>query len=222
MQPQVTASASGVGTASFDDPFGGPGSAHLSRTELMTDFNMLQDSFDSLFTSTLLFDNQSITELICALAQLTVGVLENLNPLSLTQSQRSTAAAEGEILAQINTFAMSRLVETALVNVSRIDNIWKIIVAHFDILSNCQVLAIRQLTIEALQTIVLEVFAHKKTLQPSKGSARGAREKPSRPRHAKTGSYIGENVSDDDLDEKAAGQDVLDSAEGENDGEEGS
>ena len=36
---------------------------------------------------------------------------------------------------------MSRLVETALVNVSRIDNFWKIIVAHFDILSNCQVLA---------------------------------------------------------------------------------
>ena len=54
--------------------------------------------------------------------------------------------------------------ETALVNVSRIDNIWKIIVAHFDILSNCQVLAIRQLTIEALQTIVLAIFAHKKTL----------------------------------------------------------
>ena len=62
----------------------------------------------------------------------------SLNPLSLSQStNKSNQAAEGEILAQINTFAMSRLVETALVNVSRIDNIWKIIVAHFDILSNC-------------------------------------------------------------------------------------
>ena len=70
---------------------------------------------------------------------------------------------------------MSRLVETALVNVSRIDNIWKIIVAHFNILSNCQVLAIRQLTIEALQTIVLEVFAHKKSLNPQQRS-----EKPSK------------------------------------------
>ena len=44
---------------------------------------------------------------------------------------------DSEILAQINTFAMSRLVETALVNVSRIESIWKILIAHFDILSNC-------------------------------------------------------------------------------------
>ena len=120
----------------------------VKQDPLITDLKMLQDSFDSLFTSTLLFDMQSLAELICALAQLTVGVLENLNQPMFSQNQRSTA--EGEILAHINTFAMSRLVETALVNVSRIDNIWKIIVAHFDILSNCQVLAIRQLTIEAL------------------------------------------------------------------------
>lgn len=57
---------------------------------------------------------------------------------------------DSEILAQINTFAISRLVESALVNTSRIEGFWKIIVAHFDILSSCPVLAIRQLTIEAL------------------------------------------------------------------------
>lgn len=45
---------------------------------------------------------------------------------------------------------MSRLVEATLVNVSRIEGLWKIIITHFEILSNCQVLAIRQLTIEAL------------------------------------------------------------------------
>ena len=44
---------------------------------------------------------------------------------------------DSEILAQINTFAMTRLVEATLVNVSRIEGLWKIIVAHFDILSNC-------------------------------------------------------------------------------------
>ena len=63
---------------------------------------------------------------------------------------------------------MSRLVETALVNVTRIDNFWKIIVAHFDILSNCQVLAIRLLTVDALQTIILAIFAHKKTIAAQK------------------------------------------------------
>ena len=94
----------------------------------------MHDNFDSLFSSTLLIDIQSLAELICALAQLTVGVLENFSsPTFMPRSQ----ATEGEILAQINTFAMTRLVETALVNVSRIESIWKIIVAHFDILSNC-------------------------------------------------------------------------------------
>ena len=40
------------------------------------DLQILQDSFDTLFTSSLLFDQQSLTELVAALAQLTVGVLE--------------------------------------------------------------------------------------------------------------------------------------------------
>lgn len=35
---------------------------------LLGDLHMLQESFDSLFTSTLLFDMQSLAELICALA----------------------------------------------------------------------------------------------------------------------------------------------------------
>ena len=41
-----------------------------SRTTdpLLADLHMLQESFDSLFTSTLLFDMQSLAELICALA----------------------------------------------------------------------------------------------------------------------------------------------------------
>ena len=36
---------------------------------------------------------------------------------------------ESEVLANINTFAISRLVETALVNISRIEVIWKILVS---------------------------------------------------------------------------------------------
>lgn len=35
---------------------------------------------------------------------------------------------EGEVLANVNTFAITRLVETALVNISRIEQIWKILV----------------------------------------------------------------------------------------------
>ena len=46
---------------------------------LVTDLQILQDSFDSLFTSTYLFDSQSLAELITSLGQLTVGVLEVIN-----------------------------------------------------------------------------------------------------------------------------------------------
>lgn len=46
---------------------------------------------------------------------------------------------ESEILTSINTFAITRLVETAFVNISRIEVIWKVLIAHFDILSNCKV-----------------------------------------------------------------------------------
>jgi len=35
---------------------------------MIAELHMLQESFDSLFTSTLLFDMQSLAELICALA----------------------------------------------------------------------------------------------------------------------------------------------------------
>jgi hypothetical protein len=65
-------------------------------------------------------------------------------------------------LANINTFAISRLVETALVNISRIELIWKVLIAHFDILSNCKVQVLRQLSLEALLSIILEVFSFRK------------------------------------------------------------
>ena len=114
----------------------------------------LLESFDLFFVSSLNFNIQSLAELICALAQLTVGSLGHLRysgqntfrgglyPQKGTSTDKTSGSVymtqtDSEILAQINTFAMSRLVETALVNVSRIESIWKILIAHFDILSNC-------------------------------------------------------------------------------------
>ena len=45
--------------------------------ERAVDIMILQDSLNSLFTSSLLFDEQSLAELICALAQLTVTKLQD-------------------------------------------------------------------------------------------------------------------------------------------------
>jgi hypothetical protein len=47
-----------------------------------SDLQILQESFDSLFTSSILFDQQSLAELITALGQLTVGVLEGPSSVS--------------------------------------------------------------------------------------------------------------------------------------------
>lgn len=59
-------------------------------------------------------------------------------------------------------FAIERLVETVIVNVSRCEHFWKTLVAHFDFLAKSRVVVLRQVTIEALQLIILEIFAHKK------------------------------------------------------------
>jgi hypothetical protein len=103
-----------------------------------------------------------------------VGVLENQTNTSKKPSmgsadiknnvnyQTRTQPNESEVLANINTFAISRLVETTLVNVSRVEMIWKVLIAHFEILSNCKVQALRQLSLEALLCIILEIFNCKK------------------------------------------------------------
>ena len=54
------------------------------------------------------------------------------------------------------------MVETAIVNISRIEMIWKVLIAHIDILSTSVVANLRTLSIEALLCIILEIFAHKK------------------------------------------------------------
>ena len=59
---------------------------------------------------------------------------------------------------EICDFGIKRLVETALVNVSRIDIFWKLIVAHFEILYQLKNPNVRTLTIDALMVIVIEIF----------------------------------------------------------------
>lgn len=116
------------------------------------EIQILLDSINSLFTSSLLFDEQSLQELICSLAQLTVTKLQDVNG--------------GEIL----DFGLRRLIETALVNVGRIDICWKIIIAHLEILQQSKDATVRQYTIEALQLLALEVFVFKKASEESKDS----------------------------------------------------
>jgi hypothetical protein len=73
-------------------------------------------------------------------------------------------------------------------------------VAHFDILSNCQVLAVRQLTIEALQVIVLEIFAFKKLHHSkSKPSSRDSQKETVNDLSLEADSLVGtEEISSDD------------------------
>mmetsp|Transcript_30487 Transcript_30487/g.29874 ORF Transcript_30487/g.29874 Transcript_30487/m.29874 type:complete len:112 (-) Transcript_30487:1863-2198(-) len=54
-----------------------------------------------------------------------------------------------------------------MVNISRIELIWKILIAHFDILTNCKIAMLRQLSIEALLAIILEIFSNRKQHRPT-------------------------------------------------------
>ena len=92
---------------------------------------------DGLFTSSIHFDNQSLTELITSLGQLAVGMLESppthMKKGSTIDHVKGVSSKhqinEGESIANINTFAITRLVETCLVNISRIEIVWKILVS---------------------------------------------------------------------------------------------
>jgi hypothetical protein len=68
------------------------------------------------------------------------------------QEQQSSNANE------ICDFGLRRLLETSIVNVSRIEVFWKIVVAHFEILYQIKNPIVRSLTIEASLVLVTEVF----------------------------------------------------------------
>lgn len=108
-------------------------------------------------------------------------------------------ANEGEVLANINTFAITRLVETALVNISRIELIWKVLVAHFDILANCNIQMLRQLSIEALLCIILDIFAYRKNVSEGKLTRVGSYGTPSSIKSAAK-AKSSEVLSEDDMD----------------------
>jgi hypothetical protein len=82
----------------------------------------------------------------CAMAQLAVGVLDSING--------GTGGGPKDIeigsSQHLNMFAITRLVETVIVNVSRCEHFWKTLVAHFDFLAKSRVIVLRQVTIEAL------------------------------------------------------------------------
>ena len=54
--------------------------------------------------------------------------MSSKNDKNIRGASAKPQANEGEVLANINTFAITRLVETALVNISRIELVWKILV----------------------------------------------------------------------------------------------
>ena len=72
IQPSMNRSQSSQNTNPFEEAketiLARAASTPTTIDPLINDLHMLQESFDSLFTSTLLFDMQSLAELICALA----------------------------------------------------------------------------------------------------------------------------------------------------------
>jgi hypothetical protein len=65
----------------------------------------------------------------------------------------------------LQDFGLRRLAETSLVNVSRIDIFWNSLMAHFQLLTQFKDQTVRVYTIEAIQLIVTEIFAHRKQIQ---------------------------------------------------------
>jgi hypothetical protein len=127
-----------------DETSAASGSIINTANPAVTELSQLKDSIDMLFANTLLFDGQTLSLMTCALSQLAVGVLDSI--------KCGIGSNDIEIVSSLNLnmFAISRLVETVLVNVSRWEHFWKTLVAHFDFLAKSRVVVLRQVTIEAL------------------------------------------------------------------------
>ena len=82
-----------------------------------------------------------------------------------------------------------------MVNISRIEVVWKILIAHFDILANCKVQTLRQLSLEALLCIILEIFGFRKE----------QKKQPPKKRQAVSVGSGNESADDTDVDENWSG-----------------
>ena len=92
-----------------------------------------------------------------ALGQITVNSLEgiaNANP--------QAKVIEVKDVKKLNLFGLTRMLETVIVNASRVHYVWDYVAAHLDFLANAKFLQFRPLAVDAMTCMIINIFDSKK------------------------------------------------------------
>lgn len=118
-------------------------SVHKCEDELQ----ILKSALDSLFDSSSIWPNLSITEFISALGQLTLEYME-----ALSSSEKKTSP--------INIFGLDKLMVVTMSNIVRVTLIWEMVAAYLDCICNSKSPEIRQIGISQLTKLLIKIFKH--------------------------------------------------------------
>ncbi|ELR19146.1 MON2 family protein [Acanthamoeba castellanii str. Neff] len=143
------ASSSGVKTS--DDSSRG-----IERLPSPREISYLSTSLESVFEGSKYLDDQSLEHFIAALVSATLASLSS-NAL-LAYEVKRPATTPSDAATPVNhpapLFGLSKLVDTALQNIIRIDTTWPIISAHLILVSNHKVPSVRSYGVESLAKIM--------------------------------------------------------------------
>ena len=102
---------------------------------------------NGLFSHSFKYDDQLLLQLIDALNQLTLGLVENI-----TTSSTSVEKMLGEPKGL--SFGLQKISEIVKVNWDRVDIFWNFIAAHFNCIVNCKHKILRELASQTFANIV--------------------------------------------------------------------
>ena len=80
----------------------------------------------------------------------------------LTNTNPSAKVVDIKDIAKLNMFGIIRMLETAVINIFRIKNIWDFIAAHLESLSNSKFIQLRSLAVKAIACLIINVILSRK------------------------------------------------------------
>ncbi|KAM3137683.1 hypothetical protein pb186bvf_010297 [Paramecium bursaria] len=125
------------------------GLQHDNQSEqIQQEINILQNILDQLFLSSSNYDEQHLLNIIDALNQVTLGLMEQYTPsIQLIEAK------------QIQ-FGLIRLTQIIKVNWQRIDIFWEFITAQFTCIFNCKQKTFREIGLETFTQLITQGFQY--------------------------------------------------------------
>ena len=89
-----------------------------------------------------------------ALGETAFNLLENLSEIP-AETQRING------FDRLNMFGIIRMIETAIINIDRIQLLWEVLSAHLECFANCKYSQLRSLAVDGITCLVINTFLSK-------------------------------------------------------------